>query len=160
ALARYLPRGLEERDNALLRGLQAVYEPATEWTLRRPVLAATLGLAPVLLFFALFPFVGREFMPKLEEGNFWIRATLPLSVSLPQSSRYVRRMREILLAKPEVETVVSQVGRPDDGTDVGGPYNIELFVPLKSFDRWPKGVDKDRLTAVLSREFAREFPGI
>jgi cobalt-zinc-cadmium resistance protein CzcA len=159
-LARHLPMGLEERDNALLRFLHRIYRPATEWTLRRPGAAAVIGLVPVLLFFLLFPFVGREFMPKLEEGNFWIRATLPLSVSLPQSSRYVRRMREILRAKPEVVTVVSQLGRPDDGTDVGGPYNIELFVPLKPFDKWPRGMDKEKLTRSLSDQFAREFPGI
>ena len=159
-LASRLPTGLEERDNAFLRFLHRFYIPATEWTLARPRTAAALGLVPVLLFFALFPFVGREFMPKLEEGNFWIRATLPLSVSLPQASRYVRRMREILRAKPEVETVVSQVGRPDDGTDVSGPSNIELFVPLRPFDRWPRGMDKEKLTGVLASQFAREFPGI
>ena len=160
ALASRLPLGLEERDSALLRFLHRIYVPATDWTLRRPGLAAGLGLIPVVLVFALFPFVGREFMPKLEEGNFWIRATLPLSVSLPQSSRYVRRMREILRTKPEIVTVVSQLGRPDDGTDVGGPYNIELFVPLKPFERWPRGMDKEKLTKILSDEFAREFPGI
>ncbi|HEY1435130.1 MAG TPA: efflux RND transporter permease subunit, partial [Thermoanaerobaculia bacterium] len=160
ALARHLPLGLEERDNTLLRWLHHFYVPATERALRRPVFAAALGLGPVLLFFALFPFVGREFMPKLEEGNFWIRATLPLSVSLPQSARYVRRMREILRERPEVLTVVSQVGRPDDGTDVGGPYNIEFFVPLKPFDTWKRGLDKDKLTKILSDHFAREFPGI
>src|SRR4029077_442162 len=114
ALASHLPVGLEERDSALLRLLHRVYVPVTEWTLRRPGLAGGAGLIPVLFVFVLFPFVGREFMPKLEEGNFWIRATLPLSVSLPQSARYVHRMREILSAKPEVETVVSQLGRPDD----------------------------------------------
>jgi cobalt-zinc-cadmium resistance protein CzcA len=160
ALARHLPLGLEERDNALLRWLHHFYVPATEWALRRPGLAAALGLLPVLLFFALFPFVGREFMPKLEEGNFWIRATLPLSVALPQSTRYVRRMRDILRERPEVESVVSAVGRPDDGTDVGGANNIELFVPLKPFDTWKRGLDKEKLTKILSTRFAREFPGI
>ena len=159
-LARRLPAGLEERDSALLRLLHRVYVPVTDWSLRRPGLASALGLVPVFLFFFLFPFVGREFMPKLEEGNFWIRATLPLSVSLPQSARYVQRMREILRAKPEVVTVVSQLGRPDDGTDVSGSYNIELFVPLKPFDQWPRGMDKEKLTGILSRDFEREFPGI
>lgn len=159
-LASRLPRDLEERDNAILRFLHRLYAPATDWMLRRPGVSSAFALVPVLLVFVLFPFVGREFMPKLEEGNFWIRATLPLSVSLPQSARYVRRMREILRRKPEVETVVSQLGRPDDGTDVSGPYNIELFVPLKPFETWPRGMDKERLTKVLSREFSREFPGI
>jgi cobalt-zinc-cadmium resistance protein CzcA len=159
-LASHLPLGLEERDNAFLRWLHALYGPATDRALARPKLAAAMGLAPVLLFVGLFPFVGREFMPKLEEGNLWIRATLPLSVSLAQSSLYVRRMREILRARPETETVVSQVGRPDDGTDVAGPYNIEFFVPLKPFDTWKHGMDKEKLTRLLSARFEREFPGI
>jgi cobalt-zinc-cadmium resistance protein CzcA len=159
-LAARLPVIFEERDNRLLRWLHHFYVPATERALARPVLAASLGLAPVLLFFALFPLVGREFMPKLEEGNFWIRATLPLSVSLPQSAGYVRRMRDILRERPEVESVVSMVGRPDDGTDVGGPNNIEIFVPLKPFDAWSSGLDKEKLTRILSDRFAREFPGI
>jgi cobalt-zinc-cadmium resistance protein CzcA len=159
-LASYLPVQTADRDNRILRALHRFYNPITDWTLRRPKLAASMGLAMMLLCVALFPFVGREFMPKLEEGNFWIRATLPLSISLPQSARYVRRMREILRAKPEVETVVSQLGRPDDGTDVGGPYNLEFFVPLKPFQRWPRGMDKEKLTKALTGDFAREFPGI
>jgi cobalt-zinc-cadmium resistance protein CzcA len=132
----------------------------TRASLARPGVASALALVPTLLFFALFPFVGREFMPKLEEGNFWIRGTLPLSVSLPQASRYVRRMRDILREEAEVETVVSQLGRPDDGTDVGGPYNLEFFVPLKPIDKWRNGMDKEKLTRVLSDRFEREFPGI
>jgi cobalt-zinc-cadmium resistance protein CzcA len=159
-LASRLPLGLEEGDNAVLRRLHGLYGPATDWALRRPGIAAALGLVPVFLFAALFPLVGREFMPKMEEGNLWIRATLPLSVSLPQSSVYVRRMREILRSQPETETVVSQVGRPDDGTDVAGPYNIEFFVPLKPFDTWRHGMDKEKLTQLLSDRFAKEFPGI
>jgi cobalt-zinc-cadmium resistance protein CzcA len=83
-------------------------------------------------------------MPKLEEGNFWIRATLPTSIALDQSAQYVGRMRALILgcpregacdllrrARPEITAVVSQVGRPDDGTDVSGFNNIELFAPLK-----------------------------
>jgi cobalt-zinc-cadmium resistance protein CzcA len=159
-LASRLPVRAEDRENAILRALHRFYGPITDWTLRRPGLASGIGIGVTCLVFALFPLVGREFMPKLEEGNFWIRATLPLSVSLPQSARYVRRMREILRAKPEVETVISQLGRPDDGTDVAGPYNLEFFVPLKPFDQWPRGMDKERLTKVLSEEFEREFPGI
>ena len=104
-------------------------------------------------------------MPKLEEGNFWIRATLPMSISLEQSAKYVGRMRRILRGCPEdpdapvrptrtartprSSTVVSQLGRPDDGTDVSGFYNIELFAPLKPFDEWPRGVTKEKLTDEL-----------
>jgi cobalt-zinc-cadmium resistance protein CzcA len=113
-------------------------------------------------------------MPKLEEGNFWIRATLPMSISLDQSAKYVGRMRSILRgcpaepapcddahrAHPEVVTVVSQLGRPDDGTDVSGFYNIELFAPLKPFDEWRRGLTKEKLTEDLQKELTDSFPGV
>jgi len=125
--------------------------------------------------------MGREFMPKLEEGNFWIRATLPTSVSLDQSAKYVGRMRAILLGcpgattdaeidpakcddghrtHPEITTVVSQLGRPDDGTDVSGFYNIELFAPLKPNNEWRHGVTKEKMTEELSKQFTEAFPGV
>ena len=123
----------------------------------------------------LFPLLGGEFMPKLEEGNFWIRATLPMSISLDQS-REVRRqdardparlpddpnaVRRRDRDHPEVVTVVSQLGRPDDGTDVAGFYNIEFFAPLKPFDEWPHGLTKEKLTEELSAgSCATAFPGV
>ena len=112
-------------------------------------------------------------MPKLEEGNLWIRATLPTSVSLEQSAKYVGRMRAILRGCPEtgrcsednrrhreVLTVISQLGRPDDGTDVAGFQNIELFAPLRPFGEWKKGVTKESLTDELSKELGEAFPGV
>ena len=99
-------------------------------------------------------------MPKLEEGNFWIRATLPMSISLERSAQYVGRMREIVRGRPEVETVVSQLGRPDDGTDASGFYNIEFFAPLKPPSKWRRGVTKEKMTEELSRELREAFPGV
>ena len=78
---------------------------------------------------------GLEFLPKLEEGNLWIRATLPSTISLEEGNGYVNRMRRIVSSFPEVESVVSQHGRPDDGTDAAGFFNAELFVPLKPHER-------------------------
>src|SRR5260370_31535284 len=100
--------------------------------LRFPTMVAVgLFVTAVALCIALLPFLGREFMPKLEEGNFWIPATLPRSVSLETSSLYVGQMREIIRSHTEVTTGVSQLGRPDDGTAVSGFFNIKLFPPLK-----------------------------
>ena len=82
---------------------------------------------------------GLEFLPKLEEGNFWIRATMPASISLEDGNGYVNRMRELIKGFPEVETVISQHGRPDDGTDATGFFNAEFFVPLKPFDAMAGG---------------------
>src|SRR5437762_9586876 len=127
-------------DNRFLRWVDRVYRPLFELALKRRRLAIALALAPVLAAAALLAATGTEFMPKLEEGNFWIRATLPTSISLDTSAKYVGRMRAIMLGcpgstegdidasncdethrtHPEVQTVVSQLGRPDGRTDVFG----------------------------------------
>ena len=81
--------------------------------------------------------VGREFMPELEEGNLWIRGKLPVNIALPESAKVVREARAIMRSYPEVATIVSQLGRPDDGTDTSGFNNMEFFVPLKPQKQWP-----------------------
>ena len=158
--ARFIPADLEEKEIFIMRVLHKIYQPFFDAALRRPKTAVSLSLIPILLCAILFPFLGGEFMPKLEEGNFWIRATLPMSISLEQSSQYVGRMRSILHSHPEVTTVVSQLGRPDDGTDVSGFFNIELFAPLKPFNEWPRGVTKEGLTEEVSKQLGEAFPGV
>ena len=164
----------EEKENAIMRVLHKVYAPFFEAALKRPRASLLFGLVPIVLCVVLFPALGREFMPKLEEGNFWIRATLPVSINLDQSAKYVGRMRNIIRGcpndasdcdhiarkRPEVLTVVSQLGRPDDGTDVTGFYNIEFFAPLEPFDEWPRGVTKASLTDELSKDLQAAFPGV
>jgi cobalt-zinc-cadmium resistance protein CzcA len=165
----------EEKDSAIMRVLHRIYNPAFDLAMKHPRGTLVFSLLPILLCVVLFPLLGREFMPKLEEGNFWIRATLPTSISLDQSAKYVGRMRSILRgcptdanlacddahrAHPEVLTVVSQLGRPDDGTDVSGFYNIEFFAPLKPFDEWPRGLTKEKLTEDINRELTNAFPGV
>jgi cobalt-zinc-cadmium resistance protein CzcA len=159
-LASRLPVGIKDEDNAMMRVLHKLYAPFFDMALRNPKRALLVNAVPVLLCVALFPLLGREFMPKLEEGSLWIRATLPIAVSMEQSSKYVTRMRQIIRAHPEVTAVVSQLGRPDDGTDVAGFYNLEFFAPLKPFDTWEKGLTKEKLTAQLNGELSRSFPGV
>ncbi len=162
-----------EPDNWLMRTLKRFYEPLFAFSLRHKRAAVVIGSVVVLGSLLAGGSLGREFMPKLEEGNFWIRATLPMSISLEQSAQYVGRMRAIILgcqsaddcdlarrAHPEITTVVSQLGRPDDGTDVSGFYNIELFAPLRPASEWPRGVTKESMTQQLSRELQQAFPGV
>jgi cobalt-zinc-cadmium resistance protein CzcA len=104
--------------------------------------------------------LGLEFLPKLEEGNLWIRATLPPTISLQEGNSYVNEMRKVIRARPEVESVVSQHGRPDDGTDAAGLFNAEFFAPLKPSTEWPAPQDKDRLTADLLAQLQEKFPGV
>ena len=173
--SRFVPAQSEEKDPLVMRALHAVYSPLFALALRRPRTVLAIGVIPVIIGVVSFKFLGGEFMPHLEEGNFWIRATLPMSISLEQSSKYVGRMRRILRGCPddetvacdeanrkhkEVITVVSQLGRPDDGTDVAGFQNIELFAPLAPFDEWPRGLTKDKLTDELSAELEKTFPGV
>ncbi|HSZ89333.1 MAG TPA: CusA/CzcA family heavy metal efflux RND transporter [Acetobacteraceae bacterium] len=149
-----------ERDTWLVRMMHKVYHPIVGFALANRVL--TLGFLMVLLVFAGLAVrsLGLEFLPKLEEGNFWIRATMPTSISLDGGNAYVDRMRNIIKSYPEVVTVVSQHGRPDDGTDATGFFNAEFFVPLKPFDTWPAGMDKDKLTAEMTAKLNAEFPGV
>jgi cobalt-zinc-cadmium resistance protein CzcA len=155
-----MPRVVEEKDTFLVRWLRRLYEPVLQFALANRIL--TLGGAGLLLAIAVLAAsgLGLEFLPHLEEGNFWIRAEMPAQVSLESSNRYVNEMRKVMRRYPEVETVVSQHGRPDDGTDTTGFFNAEFFVPLKPFNTWPAGMDKANLTKILSDDLTQRFPGV
>jgi cobalt-zinc-cadmium resistance protein CzcA len=155
-----LPNTVSETDTVVVRVIRRFYRPLVEMALANR--AATLTGAGLMLVLAVLAgsFLGLEFLPHLEEGNFWIRATMPTSISLEASSGYVNQMRAVIRRFPEVQTVVSQHGRPDDGTDSTGFFNAEFFVPLKPFDRWPAGVDKARLTRQLNDALTERFPGV
>ena len=161
ALCGLVLRGKEnETDTLVVRLMHRIYHPIVGFALANRLL--TMGLMLLLLLSAGLAMrsLGLEFLPKLEEGNMWVRATMPTSISLEASNGYVNRMRTILKSFPEVVTVVSQHGRPDDGTDATGFFNAEFFVPLKPFDTWPAGVDKDKLTDQMTRRLQDEFPGV
>jgi cobalt-zinc-cadmium resistance protein CzcA len=104
--------------------------------------------------------LGLEFLPKLEEGNLWIRATLPPTISLDEGNSYVNAMRKVIREQPEVDAVVSQHGRPDDGTDATGFFNAEFFAPLRPADQWPEGDSKSALTTRLLAKLQGQFPGV
>ncbi|HEX8961782.1 MAG TPA: CusA/CzcA family heavy metal efflux RND transporter [Rhodocyclaceae bacterium] len=162
ALSSYLlaDHAKEEQETFVSRRLRDWYTPVVERALQRP--RATLGIAAVLVLVALLAArsLGLEFLPKLEEGNLWIRATMPPSISLTEGDAYVNGMRALIKRYPEVETVVSQHGRPDDGTDATGFFNAEFFVPLKPADAWPAGVDKEKLTDDMTRALVARYPGV
>jgi len=165
----------EEKESRFMRFVHRLYAPLFSFALRRSRWAVVLGMAPVVLALAAASILGREFMPKLEEGNFWIRATLPTSISLEKSARYVGHIRAIVLGcpgedaadcpvekrtRPEIKSVISQLGRPDDGTDVSGFYNIEILAPLRSTSEWRAGVTKASLTEDMQHDLAHAFPGV
>jgi cobalt-zinc-cadmium resistance protein CzcA len=124
----------------------------------------------------LIPKLGNEFMPELEEGNLWVRATAPLNWTLERNVEVHRKSRAIMAGYPEVESIVSQSGRPDDGTDTCGFFNAEFFVPLRPEKDWPKLVEqtgwrswlwgprrartKQELITAMNAELEKKVPGI
>jgi cobalt-zinc-cadmium resistance protein CzcA len=155
-----LPSHLDEAETWVVKQLDRLYVPVLNWAIanRKIVMAGASGLVLLTIVFARM--LGLEFLPKLEEGNLWIRATLPPTISLQEGNAYVNEMRKMIRARPEVESVVSQHGRPDDGTDAAGLFNAEFFAPLKPNSEWPGTRDKDELTAQLLGQLQDKFPGV
>ncbi|HXX66309.1 MAG TPA: efflux RND transporter permease subunit, partial [Polyangiaceae bacterium] len=172
---KFVPAQHEERENFLMRFLHKIYNPFFDAAIRRPKTALAIRAIPIFACIALFPLLGRDFMPKLEEGNIWLRATMPMSISLEKAAEYTTRMRRIVRGcpddpnvecteanrtHPEVTTVISQLGRPDDGTDVTGYFNLEIYAPLKPFEEWRRGYTKDDLIRDMNKKLAETFPGV
>jgi cobalt-zinc-cadmium resistance protein CzcA len=156
-----LPKRVKEAETIVVRLLHRLYDPALRFSLSHRFLVVGMEFALSLAtFFLIAPRLGSEFLPHLEEGNFWIRASMPITLSLQDGEAATRKMREVLLRHPEVITVLSQHGRPDDGSDAAPFSNVELFAPLKPFDEWPKGLTKDKLTNQIQAEFNNELPGV
>jgi len=155
-----LPAHVREVETRIVRWLHAVYAPLLAWAVKntRTVMAAA-GMLFILSLFAV-RLLGLEFLPKLEEGNLWIRATLPSTISLEAGNTYVNEMRRLIAERPEVQSVVSQHGRPDDGTDAAGFFNAEFFAPLKPVKQWPHSHDKDDVTAEILKDLQAKFPGV
>jgi cobalt-zinc-cadmium resistance protein CzcA len=155
-----LPEHVEEVETAVVRSLRRVITPVLRWSLNNRRMTIAAGIIFLMASGVIASRLGSEFLPTLEEGNLWIRASMPPTISLEAGMPIVNRLREILLNYPEVITVVSQHGRPDNGSDAAGFFNAEFFVPLKPFDEWPRGMTKEKLIDELQNAFTREFPGI
>jgi cobalt-zinc-cadmium resistance protein CzcA len=155
-----LPEHVEEVETRVVRGLRRVFTPLLRWSLNNRRMTIAAGIVFLAASTIMGSRLGSEFLPTLEEGNLWIRASMPPTISLEAGMPIVNRLREIILNYPEVITVVSQHGRPDNGSDAAGFFNAEFFVPLKPFDEWPKGVTKEKLIDEMQSAFTSEFPGI
>src|ERR1019366_7386570 len=129
-------KGLRERRNPGFEAVKSAYTKGLDFCLAHPwatTLASVLVLGGSLL---LVPRIGAEFMPHLDEGALWIRATMPYTISFEESSKIAPQVRQILRSFPEVTVVASEHGRPDDGTDPTGFFNVEFFVGLKPYREW------------------------
>jgi cobalt-zinc-cadmium resistance protein CzcA len=158
-LSSYLLRkGMKETHNLVWEAFHRFYHNLFVRILRRPYFTLAVIALIVAGGLSLFPRLGGEFMPKLEEGNIWARATLPLSTSLSHANQVAREARAVFRSFPEVDDVISQTGRPDDGTDATGFFNIEFNVDLKPEAEWPRGLTKENLTQQMDDRLSREFP--
>ena len=149
-----------EVETVVVRWLRSVYTPVLRWSLDNRKITVAIGLIFLVVTGFIGTRLGSEFLPTLEEGNLWIRASMPPTISLEAGEPIVTKIRQILLRYPEVITVTSQQGRPDDGSDAAGFYNAEFFVPLKPADQWPPNVTKESLINDMQAEFDKQFVGI
>ncbi len=152
--------GVKERRNATFEWVLNRYRSGLEWSLghAKTVVWASIAIGAACLL--IVSQIGGEFMPKLDEGALWVRATMPYTISFEESSKIVPQIRTILRSFPEVTVVGSEHGRPDDGTDPTGFFNAEFYVGLKPYGDWNgKYKTKPELIAAIDKKL-RVFPGI
>jgi cobalt-zinc-cadmium resistance protein CzcA len=156
----FMRQGVRERRNAVFDAIKAAYVRGLDFCLARPwptTAASAILLAASLL---LIPSVGAEFMPQLDEGALWVRATMPYTISFDESAKVAPKVRAILSSFPEVTTVASELGRPDDGTDSTGFFNAEFYVGLKPYAQWTGAYrTKAALIGAINKKL-ESFPGI
>ena len=149
----------EEKETFLVRWLSKMYDPLLRACLKHSVLTIVIAAVVLVGGLATVPFLGGEFMPKLEEGNLYVRASMPNTISYSYASEISDKMRRIFKQHSEVTTVISQLGRPEDGTDPTSYFNCEFVVELKPFEDWQKGRVKADLVKDLEQEL-HQFPGV
>jgi heavy metal efflux system protein len=156
----FMRKGVQERRNAGFEAIKSVYAKGLDFCLAHPkgtTIASAALLAGSLL---LIPRIGAEFMPQLDEGALWVRATMPYTISFDESAKIAPRVRDILHSFPEVTTVASELGRPDDGTDPTGFFNVEFYVGLHPYSQWTGAYrTKAGLIEAINKKL-EAFPGI
>jgi len=154
-----LGRGVEHENNPLVDFITRAYRRALDRSVRRPALVIGTAAAGLLAALALVPRLGTEFLPELNEGTLWVNLTLPSSVSVSEASRIVAEVRKIVRRFPEVTQVISQAGRPEDGTDPKPINMCEFFVDLKPPDQWTRKITREALAAQME-DAINEIPGL
>jgi heavy metal efflux system protein len=155
-----LPARVTEIETWLVRQIRSVYDIVLPLVVRRYRVAVAIAAAFLLVCGTLGARLGSEFLPKLEEGNLWIRALLPPTITLEAGMDSVAKMRNIIRSYQPVRTVVSEQGRGEDATDPDGSFVAEFFVALKPQEEWTKGLSKEELVRQLSEQLNREFVGV
>jgi heavy metal efflux system protein len=156
----FMRRGVRDRRNAGFEGIKSAYVMGLDFCLKRPW-TTTVGSAVLLAAsLLLIPRIGAEFMPRLDEGALWVRATMPYTISFDESAKITPKVRDILRSFPEVTTVASELGRPDDGTDPTGFFNVEFYVGLKPYAQWTGEYRTKAALVEAINQKLEAFPGI
>lgn len=159
----FFRKGATEWENPLLTWLTGHYRTAVRAAIvhRRWTFGISAVLFVIAIYLAFGGPVGSEFLPHLDEGSIWVRGTLPPSEGPTDSIDFTNKARQIIASFPEVKQVVSQTGRPDDGTDTTGFFNTEYFVDLKPREQWRPAFhqNKELVIAAIDKELQR-FPGV
>jgi heavy metal efflux system protein len=160
ALCSFLLRGtIREDDTAIVRGIRHLYNNVLAWALDHRAVVVSVCVGLLAMTFVALKSIGGEFMPALEEGNLWVRATMPVDISFDQAARLTSDIRRIFRESPEVTNVVSQLGRPDDGTDPTSFFNAEFLANLKPQKEWRHELNKDTLIEEIDGRL-KDIPGI
>ena len=154
-----LRKGLPHADNRLLTWCKRVYLPVLEWALNKPRQVMLIAVGAFALSIVAASRLGSEFLPELNEGTFWVNWDMPASISQQEASQVLRRARTQLLKIPEVRTVVSKAGQPEDGTDPKTLSMAEVFVDVKPVEEWRKGLTREQLIEEMDFQLTR-IPGI
>ncbi len=155
-----MKRGVKERRNPAFEWVKALYGRGLDACLDHPWATTVVSTVLLGLSLLLIPQIGAEFMPKLDEGALWVRATMPYTISFDESRKIVPQIRQVLRSFSPVTVVASEHGRPDDGTDPTGFFNAEFFVGLKPYGQWTgKYHSKQQLIAAIDHKL-KSFPGI
>lgn len=149
---------MAEKHSAWMHGLQEFYRSTLKTLSRYRAVVISGSVAILLASLSLIPVLGSEFLPKLDEGNIWLTITLPPSTALEKTKEVERVVRNILKKYPEVHNVVTQAGRPDDGTDPKGPNNLEILADLQPRETW-RFPDKEALIKDMSKQI-QVIPGV
>ena len=159
-LCSFLLKGkISEDDTMVVRGIRRTYSATLEWALNHRVTVLGFAGGSLLVTMVALRFLGGEFMPALEEGNLWVRATMPVDISFDQAARLTSDIRRMFRDSPEVSTIVSQLGRPDDGTDPTSFFNAEFLANLKPQEEWRHGLSKDQLIEEIEGRL-KDIPGV
>ncbi|HEY0976868.1 MAG TPA: CusA/CzcA family heavy metal efflux RND transporter [Flavobacteriales bacterium] len=157
--AALLKKNVKEKHSFLARFFDKWVFRGFRWAYDRPRFAFLTAGAALVLSVVSMKWMGTEFLPELNEGALWVEAKMPMSMSLPETVTMVRTLREKLNTFPEVNGVLSQTGRSNDGTDPSGFYYVQMQVNLKPLDQWRKGIGKDDLIDAMDKEL-KQFQGI